>query len=89
MIEGYWNIVPEVKNVSFPYKGKRMRVDFKDGRVVIMPITAFPSVQAVPESERGDWYTYGNGFTWDSCPDVIHVEQILGDYQKYGHEMEK
>lgn len=87
MIEGYWNIVPEVKNVSFPYKGKRMRVDFKDGRVVIMPITAFPSVQAVPESERADWYMYGNGFTWDSCPDVIHVEQILGDYQKYGHEM--
>lgn len=87
MIEGYWNIVPEVKNVSFPYKGTRMRVDFKDGRVVIMPISAFPSVQAVPESERKDWYVYGNGFTWDSCPDVIHVEQILGDYQKYGHEM--
>lgn len=87
MIEGYWNIVPEVKNVSFPYKGKRMRVDFKDGRVVIMPISAFPSVQAVPEEERGDWYIYGNGFTWDSCPDVIHVEQILGDYNKYGHEM--
>jgi hypothetical protein len=36
--------------------------------------------------ERGNWYLMGGGVSWDSCPEVIHIEQILGDYQKYGHE---
>lgn len=22
----------------------------------------------------------------DSCPEVIHIEQILGNYQNYAHE---
>lgn len=29
----------------------------------------------------------GGGVTWDSCPEVIHIEQILGNYQNYAHEM--
>ena len=28
----------------------------------------------------------GGGFTWDSCPEVIHIEQILGNYANYAHE---
>ena len=28
----------------------------------------------------------GGGVTWDSCPEVIHIEQLLGDYQKFNHE---
>ena len=28
----------------------------------------------------------GGGFTWDSCPEVIHIEQILGNYANYLHE---
>jgi hypothetical protein len=31
----------------------------------------------------------GGGVTWDSCPEVIHIEQILGNYQSYAHETEK
>lgn len=27
------------------------------------------------------------GVTWDFCPEVMHVEQILGDDQKYGHDV--
>lgn len=29
---------------------------------------------------------WGGGFTWDSCPEVIHIEQILGNYANYAHE---
>ena len=29
-IEGYWDVVPEIKNVSFPIRGK-MQVDLEDG----------------------------------------------------------
>ena len=58
-----------------------------DGRQVVMPTSAFPSLKRVPVRERKNWYLMGGGVTWDSCPEVIHVEQILGDYQKYAHEI--
>lgn len=35
------------------------------------------------------WYLMGGGVTWDSCPEVIHVEQILGNYQNYAHERQE
>ena len=76
---------PRIKSVSFPRRGK-FQVELQDGRVIIMPISAFPSIKKVPSKERANWYLMGGGVSWDSCPEVIHVEQILGDYQKYGHE---
>ena len=83
--EGYWDVEPRIKSVSFPRRGK-FQVELQDGRVIIMPISAFPSIKKVPSKERENWYLMGGGVSWDSCPEVIHVEQILGDYQKYGHE---
>jgi hypothetical protein len=83
--EGYWDVEPRIKSVSFPRRGK-FQVELQDGRIIIMPISAFPSIKKVPSKERANWYLMGGGVSWDSCPEVIHVEQILGDYQKYGHE---
>ena len=83
--EGYWDVKPRIKSVCFPKRGK-FQVDLQDGRVIVMPISAFPSLKKVPMKERGNWYLMGGGVSWDSCPEVIHIEQILGDYQKYGHE---
>ena len=85
-VEGYWNVVPQIKTVSFPKRGK-FQVNLVDGRQVVMPTSAFPSLKRVPVRERKNWYLMGGGVTWDSCPEVIHVEQILGDYQKYAHEI--
>lgn len=84
-IEGYWNVVPRIKAVSFPKRGK-FQVDLQDGRSIIMATSAFPCLKKVPTKERSQWYLMGGGVTWDSCPEVIHIEQILGDYYKYGHE---
>ena len=83
--EGYWDLKPQIKSVCFPKRGM-FQVDLQDGRVIVMPISAFPSLKKVPMKERGNWYLMGGGVSWDSCPEVIHIEQILGDYQKYGHE---
>lgn len=84
-LEGFWNITPEIKSLEFPKRGK-FQVNLKDGRSITMPISAFPSLKKVPVRERNSWYLMGGGVTWDSCPEVIHIEQILGDYAKYGHE---
>ena len=83
--EGYWDVKPQIKSVCFPKRGK-FQVDLQDGRVIVMPISAFPTLKKVPMKERGNWYLMGGDVSWDSCPEVIHIEQILGDYQKYSHE---
>ena len=85
MIEGYWDVEPKIKSLSFPKRGK-FQVDLQDGRSIIMPISAFPSMRKVPVKERKDWYLIGGGVTWDSCPEVIHIEQILGNFTNYAHE---
>ena len=45
-MEGYWNIIPKIKKVSFPVRGK-MSVHLEDGRVVIVSLSAFPSIKKV------------------------------------------
>ena len=84
--EGYSNVTPRIKSLSFPKRGK-FQVDLQDGRSIVMPISAFPSMKKVPLKERPNWYLMGGGVTWDSCSEVIHIEQILGNYQNYAHEM--
>lgn len=83
--EGYWNVTPRIKRLSFPRRGK-FQVDLQDGRSITMPISAFPSLKRVPVKERERWYLMGGGVTWDSCPEVIHIEQILGNVRNYAHE---
>ena len=53
--EGYWDVKPKIKRLSFPKRGK-FQVDLQDGRSVMMPISAFPSLKKVPVKERDNWY---------------------------------
>ena len=83
-IEGYWDVVPKIKKVTFPLRGK-MSVALEDGRIITVPISAFPSIKKVPVRDRNKYYLTAGGFTWDSCPEVIHIEQILGNFSNYKH----
>lgn len=38
--EGYWNVKPKIKAVSFQKRGK-FEVTLQDGRSITMPISAF------------------------------------------------
>ncbi len=40
--EGYFNVTPKIKSLSFPKRGY-FEVDLEDGRIIIMPVSAFPS----------------------------------------------
>lgn len=42
--EGYWNVEPKIKSLSFPKRGK-FQVELEDGRTIIMPVSAFPSMK--------------------------------------------
>ena len=61
--EGFWDVVPQIKSVSFPLRGK-WQVDLVDGRSIIMPISAFPSLKRISSKERKNWYLIGGGVTW-------------------------
>lgn len=51
-----------------------------------MPVGQFPGIQQLTPEQRQHWYTYGNGFSFDDSDEVIHIEQILGNFDLYRHE---
>lgn len=85
LIEGYWNIIPELKAIDFPTNDS-LRVELVDGRVILLPLERFPSIRQLSPEQRQQWYRYGNGFSFDDSDEVIHIEQILGNYLHYRHE---
>ena len=56
-VEGYWDVTPKIKKVSFPIRGK-MSVSLEDGRIIVVPISAFPSIKKVPINERKQYYSH-------------------------------
>ena len=84
-VEGYWNIAPEIRSIDFPTVDQ-LQVELEDGRVVIMPLERFPSIRQLTSEQRQHWYKYGNGFSFDDSDEVIHIEQILGNFDLYRHE---
>ena len=84
-VDGFWDSTPKIKNISFPVRGK-MQVDLNDGRVIVVPLSAFPSIQKLPIQEREKWFLIGGGISFDKSNEVIHIEQILGNYANYRHE---
>ncbi len=84
-IEGYWDIVPQIKKISFHVRGK-IYVYLEDGRSIILPISRFPSIRKLSIAQRKKWYLFGNGFSFDESNEVFHIEQILGNFTQYKHE---
>ncbi|MBO7082756.1 MAG: DUF2442 domain-containing protein [Bacteroidales bacterium] len=84
-IEGYWDVIPRIKDVSFPIRGK-MQIDLQDGRIIIVSVSRFPSVKRLSMEQRKKWYILGNGFSFEDSDEVIHIEQILGNFANYAHE---
>jgi len=85
-IEGFWNVNPKIKKISFQIRGK-IDVSLEDGRNIVVPISKFPSIKKLTPLQRLKWYLFGNGFSFDDCNEVYHIEQILGNFQTYHHEM--
>lgn len=84
-IEGFWNVKPKIKKVSFQIRGK-ISIYLEDGRSVIVPVSNFPSIKKLTTTQRLKWYLFGNGFSFDDCNEVYHIEQILGNFNEYRHE---
>ena len=81
--EGIINLKPKINKVTFEIAGK-MNVMLEDGRLVIVPLKFFPSIQKLTSSQRKK-HVIADGETiiFDDCDEVYHIEQILGRYDSY------
>ena len=84
-IEGFWDVTPKIKKISFSIRGK-ISIYLEDSRNIIIPISKLPSIKKLEPKDRKKWYLFGNGFSFDNCDQVFHVEQILGNFDNYRHE---
>ena len=88
-MEGFGKTRPIIKSVSFPFRGK-MAINLKDGRVMIVPLSSFPSIKSLNTKQRKKWYVLdGEGFSFDDCDEVFHIEQVLGSYEDYKYSFVK
>ena len=82
-VEGFWDLKPKIKKIDFV--DNKILVYMTDGRVIISPLIKFPSIKKLTPEQRKKWYLFGNGFSFDDCNEVFHIEQILGNYDEYKH----
>jgi len=81
-MEGLIGIRPELKRLSFD-RGK-INLHFKDGRIVIVPLSFFPSIKKLSTNQRLHWQIIDNeGFTFIDSDEVYHIEQVLGKEDDY------
>ena len=82
-MEGLIGIQPTIKKLTWE-KPSAFSVYLEDGRIITVPTKFFPSAQKVKPADRGKYQILnGNMFTWLSCPEVFHVEQVLGKEEEY------
>ena len=85
-MEGVIGVKTEIKKVKWEIN--KIHIYLADGRELLIPTKLLPSVKKTKTVKRNKAYIIDNNmFTWDTCPEVYHIEQVLGkekDYQYRG-----
>ena len=81
--EGVVGISPAIDKIKFKHKGK-MSIYLEDGRIIIVPLTLFPSIKKLNEVQRRKYHIAdGQIILFKDCNEVFHIEQFLGSEQEY------
>ncbi|TAF75795.1 MAG: DUF2442 domain-containing protein [Bacteroidetes bacterium] len=87
-MEGFIGTHPKIKKILWT-ENTHFSIYLEDGRIITVPAKKLPSTKFVkPEDRKKYQILSGNMFTWNSCPEVYHIEQILGiekDYRYLTH----
>jgi virulence-associated protein VagC len=83
-LEGFHGISPRFKKVSFPEPGK-IQITLEDGRVIISPLSKFPSLKKLSPEKRKKMSFIDNrkGLWFDDCDEVYHIQDFLGRETDY------
>ena len=81
--EGIIGITPVIDKITFEIKGK-MNIYLEDRRILIVPLSLFPSIKKLTESQRRKWHiSDGQIIIFQDCDEVFHLEQFLGSEVNY------
>lgn len=81
-MEGVIGVKPKIKKLT--WLNSKIEMVLVDGRIVIFPTKILPSLKKVDAAERNKAQIInGDMFTWDTCPEVYHIEQVLGKEKDY------
>lgn len=79
------NIKVGIKKLDFTEKRGKMAVYLTDGREVIVPVSMFKDISAMPLKERNKWYILDDQyFTFENMGRVYSVTDVL-DYNMSQH----
>lgn len=86
--QGYMNVSPRISKLDFRRKGA-FSVHLEDGRILIVPLSAFPSIEQLSPQEMKTWYVIdGVGFSFDACDEVFHLEDLFGTFASYRYSFQ-
>ncbi|MCY7363036.1 MAG: DUF2442 domain-containing protein [Ignavibacteria bacterium] len=81
--EGIIGLSPSIDKIKFDLKGK-MSIYLEDRRILIIPLSLFPSIKKLNESQRKKYYiSDGQIIIFKDCDEVFHIEQFLGSESVY------
>ncbi len=88
-MEGIKGLHPIIKKIKWE-KSNCVEIYLADGRIIQTPVKYFPSLKKTSVSDRmKPQIIDGNMFTFFSCPEVYHIEQILGKEKDYQYQLDK
>ncbi len=75
-MEGMYNIKPKIKSVRFP-KGK-IEIHLKDGRILIAPLSYFPSIREIdPQLRNKLTIVSSEGIVFHHGNEVYHIRDFM------------
>ncbi|MDR2204736.1 MAG: hypothetical protein LBE36_01050 [Flavobacteriaceae bacterium] len=81
-MEGFIGHKPELKKVL--WTNNKIEIRLTDGRIILFPTSKLPSLKKTKLKDRNKALIINRDmFTFESCPEVYHIEQILGKEKDY------
>jgi len=87
--EGMIGQSPVIDKIRFEYRGK-MSIYLDDGRVIIIPLTLFPSIRKLNDLQRKKYHiSDGQIILFRDSDEVFHIEQFIGSEPDYRYSFLK
>jgi hypothetical protein len=84
-MQGFLNTRPVITSINTD-DPSTIGFSLADGRIIYVPVSAFPSIAALSLDERRNWTVMDDQlFTFAACDEVFHIEQVLGKEQLYSY----
>ena len=88
-IEGAYGYQPRIQKLTFSKPGM-IDLILKDGRIISFPKRLFSDLKKLSARQLKKWSILhcgeeGDGFMFEDCDEVYHLEQVLGKYDDYKH----